>query len=366
MLRIATGSLAFLLVAATRRGSERKGTPVKELMPWYHSTDEIRRELTDIVAACSKAGLEATLTESGPLDVLRIKQQYVVATTKAVLVFGEHARELISPESGLDLASNLCSRGGASSGLARETLRRGVEFVLIPNANPKARRLVEDGYYCKRTNENQVDLNRNWGDEHRDARGNQPGDDQNPGPRGFSEPETQALRDIVENERPDIFLSIHSGAYLLGAPYGYTFGKPQNQAAFNEVLRPISKRFCGGDCPYGSLADMIGYANKGCDIDWVSDHVGVPYAFTWEIYAGWRYRVSYIHKAQLQNSLNLQQRKASRGLRALSGTSLEGDSELPDQCIEQFLPTTKEEAQKVIENWTGAYLDLANVVANKK
>ena len=58
-----------------------------------------------------------------------------------------------------------------------------------------------------------VDLNRNWGNDHRDK--NVPlGDEMYPGPSGFSEPETRILRDLVSAERPDLFLSVHSGAYL--------------------------------------------------------------------------------------------------------------------------------------------------------
>jgi hypothetical protein len=37
-----------------------------------------------------------------------------------------------------------------------------------------------------------------------------------------------------------------------------------------------------------------------------------------------------------------------------------------DSCIEQFIPRTAEETREVVENWTGAYLDLAESVDSKR
>merc|ERR1719456_1899632 len=50
------------------------------------------------------------------------------------------------------------------------------------------------------------------------------------------------------------------------------------------LLGHISERFCNGGCPYGGLAELIGYNSNGCDIDYVSETLKVPYAYTWEIY----------------------------------------------------------------------------------
>lgn len=376
-------AVAALACPAAAMGDGKKGQPVKDLMPWYLSGDEIKQQLSDMSSTC---GADMDITPGGAdLDVIRIKKKETSAGTKAVLVFGEHARELISPESALDFVKNLCGNG-ASAEMARQTLDKGVEFVIVPNANPKARKQVEDGYYCKRTNENGVDLNRNWGNDHRNAKHNTPGDEMNPGPNGFSEPETQALRDLVDLERPDIYLSIHSGAYLLGSAYGYKYGEPGNAEAVNDVLKPISDKYCAGECPYGGLADMIHYKSEGCDIDYVAEHSGVPYAFTWEIYVGEDIRRQYISNARAQRrggdgsdddeslaqtGARRSKQRALRG-RAQAGASLEAllgrdeDQENPKDCISQFLPQSREETESVVENWSGAYLDLASAVADRK
>jgi len=90
-------------------------------------------------------------------------------------------------------------------------------------------------------------LNRNWGDAHRDESLAGSGDETDPGPRGFSEPETELLKQLLDQVQPDIYLSIHSGAYLLGSPFGYTQNKlPKDLAAMAEVLQPISAQFCNG------------------------------------------------------------------------------------------------------------------------
>merc|ERR1719171_2593816 len=64
-----------------------------------------------------------------------------------------------------------------------------------------------------------------------------------------------------------------------------------------ELLKPISETYCNGDCPYGSLAGMIGYSSKGCDIDWVKENLQTPYVFIWEIYTGPMLRRPYIEEA---------------------------------------------------------------------
>eukprot|EP00913_Durusdinium_trenchii_P024016 g22554.t1 len=105
----------------------------------------------------------------------------------------EHARELISAESGLHFAKTLC-------GERKEAILRGNEFMMVINANPESRSRVEKGEWCLRVNPNGVDLNRNW-DEHWEGDASF-GKDTNPGETPFSEPETQLLKQLVSAYRP--------------------------------------------------------------------------------------------------------------------------------------------------------------------
>merc|ERR1711908_25571 len=99
-----------------------------------------------------------------------------------------------------------------------------------------------------------------------------------------------------------------------------------------------SDQYCNGDCPYGSLADMINYKSEGCDIDWVTEHVHTPYAFTWEIYVGPEIRGDYIEKAHDRASgrddLSLVERSSQR----LRGKSRFKQHGTESSCRCGFLP----------------------------
>lgn len=349
----------FLARLALGTGNGQKGRPMKELMPWYHSAHELRAQLSDLLGSC-QADLE--VFKAGNLEAVRVRPIGVDVGTKAVLVFGEHPRELISPEAALGLVRNLCGKGDQAE-FAKETLAKGVEFVIVPNSNPTGRKAVEDGYYCKRTNDNGVDINRNWGDEHRD--GLSKGDEQYPGPHGFSEPETRALRDLIGQEKPDLYLSVHSGDYLLGAPPGYKTNSMEDKVTIGRMLRPISFKYCDGRCPFGGLRDMVGYNVAGCDIDYIHERAGVPYAFSFEIYNGFRQDLP----RRLQN-VNVAQRPPGQAFLSVEATRrpsrLEEDDEDPDMCISRFSPTSQSQTTAVVENWVGAFLDLASIVRDRK
>lgn len=117
----------------------------------------------------------------------------------------------------------------------------GLALVLVPAANPDG--LARGRGADSRFNARGVDLNRNWGCEWsaeavwRD----QPVD---PGPRPFSEPETQALAALVRALQPGAALFYHSAAggvfagscqedhgsarlaQLVGEAAGYSYGQP--------------------------------------------------------------------------------------------------------------------------------------------
>lgn len=377
-----------------RLTSADKRLPLKDTWPWYHSAADIHNSLQELVGNCQ--GAEAAMSTTSEfnsaesagttvtLDVLRISRSGPQAKKKAMLIYGEHAREIISPESALNFARTLCGHGPEAERAGK--VLDSVSFVLVPNANPLGRKQVEEGYYCKRTNEDGVDLNRNFGEDHRAAENR--GDETNAGPSGFSEPESKMLKALVDDERPDIYLSVHSGAYLLGTPFGYSRDRtPDNEANMMEVLEPISQKYCDGNCPYGNLAELIHYDSPGCDIDYVSEKLNTPYVFTWEIYVGERFRGPYIEEARLrrkhgddkdflQMSLAQRQRRAKR-LRGYTSSSrsiskawkkLLGpeNEELVDSCMDQFNPQSQDETESVVAKWTSAYLELCENVVKKQ
>ena len=61
---------------------------------------------------------------------------------KAYLLFGEHPRELISPETGLNFLRDLCYNPGSA---ANSRILDDYEVRMILNANPVSREGVEGG-----------------------------------------------------------------------------------------------------------------------------------------------------------------------------------------------------------------------------
>lgn len=362
---------------------------LQEQYPWYHTGDEIHSKLATLAGNCDGAHFDlfskgaatgAQSEEELTLDVIRISKGTSQPKIKAFFVFGEHARELISTESALTFIREICGHGsGTDQDLAHRVLD-STSFVIVPNANPLSRMKVEAGEFCKRANEDGVDLNRNWGSEHR-AQWDGKDPEMNPGPRGFSEPETRIINELVWEEKPDVFLSVHSGAFLLGTPFGYSASQqPDNQQKMMDVLKPISEQFCNGDCPYGNLAGLIGYSSKGCDIDYVKESLHVPFAFTWEIYAGQEVRDMYAEEAHAraenrsmegpargffhaEGSLGLLQTSTSRRFRGRAFVLDPAEQKARDDCFWQFNPESKEETMAVTQNWATAYLTLCDKIA---
>mmetsp|Transcript_44962 Transcript_44962/g.97673 ORF Transcript_44962/g.97673 Transcript_44962/m.97673 type:complete len:364 (-) Transcript_44962:33-1124(-) len=340
----------------------------------YHTTDELSQAYAELAKTCPDMKLSTRDDDTTGLSLEYVTMSRIGGETKkkALLVFGEHARELVTAESGLHFLKQMCL-GAASKALDK------VEFHIIPNANPEGRKKVEAGDYCKRTNERGVDLNRNFGDSHRESVHEKPGDQMNPGPKGFSEPESRIVRNLIDELKPELYLSVHSGAYLLGAPFGYTSQEaPKHSDDMKNILGPISEKYCGNNCPYGALAEMIGYNSPGCDIDYAVES-GVPYAFTWEIYTSQDAREMYAEKAKAmrgegdglsmaaglffagQKRLSSFVQTGKQGFLRKSG-AIDTDWDDGRVCFQDFNPGDATELSQVLDNWSNAYVDLAAAV----
>merc|ERR1719161_2065537 len=204
--RLRTASLAG------QAQQEQKSKTMASLYPFYHTSDELHEKLFALQQRCPGLTVEtksdenkATTSlagESTPgthvdIDIAHMKTggPGEKKMNKMFILFGEHSRELISPESGFHFISLLCGEGNSELvKQARETLKT-TEFKIVLNGNPNSRRKVEQGDFCLRVNVNGVDLNRNW-DEQWEAEST-PLAGTNPGPRPFSEAETRIFKDLV-------------------------------------------------------------------------------------------------------------------------------------------------------------------------
>ncbi len=160
--------------------------------------------------------------------------------------------------------------------------------------------MVEKGEYCKRTNANGVDLNRNWGFHHGEKISLQ---EETPGKKAFSEIETQFIRDSVKSMiDPLMFLSIHSGTLGLFYPYAFEAAN-KNKSMYNYtnfqldspeevkrkklmdgILQLVKKNHCS-NCFVGTPFKLLNYESSGTCLDYIYDNLKVPFSFVWEVYS---------------------------------------------------------------------------------
>lgn len=363
--------------------NEERTKTMASLYPFYHSTDAIRTKLQQLAERCEGMQFHTEEGDGGPsraIDVVTIKAPGTNPVNKNFLLFGEHSRELISPESGLRFVQALCGEGGdALAAQARDVLADS-EFQIVVNGNPASRRLVEEGDFCLRTDPNGVDLNRNWDEKWQPGATMDP-DETNPGPRAFSEPETKIFKSLVEAYQPTTFLTVHSGTRGMYMPWAYDTEHlaDRNQPEMMAILKALDAGHC--KCPFGAAGREVGYSCPGTCLDWVYDELKAPYAFAFEIYVNpeedssllerWQKKIETPGASFLQLNSTLahshfqdlfeehpssfvQVRSQKRG--KIIGMTTE-------ECFAQFNPPDETTFRNVVDNWAGAYLDMANMVA---
>lgn len=370
--------------AAVKRSSLRKAAAdrakslsMMALHPYYHTSDAIHDEIVALSSRCPGMALETKSADTRSIDVVTIKAPGATATNKHFLLFGEHARELISPESGLHFIKSLCGETGLKD-RAAEILKNN-EFQIVVNGNPASRKHVEQGDFCLRVNPNGVDLNRNWDEEWQPSTDFE-SVDTNPGPRPFSEPETQVFKELVTAYRPTNFLTVHSGTKGMYMPWAFDMEHlaTRNQPAMMNILKTLDKDHC--ECPFGAAGKEVGYSCPGTCLDWVYDQLQTPYAFAFEIYTTpfkdtflrerWQEKIEAQGASFLQLNSHLGHEHFHEVFQQCPSDFVQLHAEkhrsamTPPECFANFNPDTQESYNEVIDNWSRAYLDLAEMVAN--
>jgi len=354
-----------------------QSSSMMKLHPYYHSTDAIHDELTALATRCPGMTLESRAADTRSIDVVTIKAEGTSPVNKNFLLFGEHARELISPESGLHFIKTLCGEAGNKERAAK--ILQDSEFQIVVNGNPASRKHVEQGDFCLRVNPDGVDLNRNWDEEWSPAPPMDPVDT-NPGPAPFSEPETQVFKDLVSNYKPTNFLTIHSGTKGMYMPWAFDMHHlaNRNQPAMMKILKELDQDHC--ECPFGAAGKEVGYPCPGTCLDWVYDKLQTEYAFAFEIYTNpemdgflkerWTEKIQEQGASFLQLNSHLAHEHFKPVFEQCPSDFVQVKAEThraemsPDDCFSNFNPDTQERYTWVTENWSNAYLDLAEKVAH--
>jgi Zinc carboxypeptidase len=247
-----------------------------------------------------------------------------------IVNFGEHGRELISPEIGLRLLETLCDDGarrelliayGISSDIV-DSLLNNVVFKIIPLENPRGRGLVEDGALCERKNGRGVDPNRNWKVHWGFKEADYDPNEEFPGSKPFSEPEVAILQALAESFQPHVWLNVHSGMEAMFLPYDHKNEVPKGPAADATlaILNKLNKDLCNGTCAVGPGGKTVGYLAHGTATDYMHDELGVGVVMTWEVYG-------------------------------------DDDASFED-CFRMFNPLTKDGYTQVVDQWTAAVFAL--------
>ena len=310
---------------------------------FYHTTETIAAQIRAI--DCGAVPMSVRSESCGPncfIDIVDIG--YPNVPNRAFYLFGEHARELISPETALVLVNALCSP--ERTAFVTRALSR-TKFRIVPNGNPVSRQLIErTGDFCLRANEHGVDLNRNW-DFHwsPDSVANTLVDQLNSGPSPFSEPQTILFRDSVVEFNPTVFATVHSGTRGMYMPWAFAESTEpvRNGEKMKQLLSEMDPKFC--ECPAGQAAAEVGYNSPGTCLDWVHAHTNSAYSFAFEIYTG-------IGQENLADRYQQQ-------LRGESFAQLSVNVDQRDTCFEQFNPLTKETYDYVVNNWANALIELS-------
>jgi murein tripeptide amidase MpaA len=155
------------------------------------------------------------------------------------------------------------------------------EIFIVPIINPDGyeynRSIAPSGGGMWRKNRSDngdgtfgVDLNRNWGHfwgYDNSGSSPNPASDLYRGPSGFSEPETQAMRNFVNARRFETALNHHTFSNLMIRPYGYNEATTcPDEQAFTEYGPILTEQ---NGFLYGKASETVGYNVNGSTDDWM-------------------------------------------------------------------------------------------------
>lgn len=170
---------------------------------------------------------------------------------EVLLITMIHAREIMSGEFGLLFADHLCRNYGSDALVT--WLMDNRELYLVSIANPdgvvynEAQNPLGGGMWRKnrRDNGNEifgVDLNRNFSYEWvGSGSSSNPSSDTYRGPSPGSEPETQALMDLINSRQFFAVQDLHTYSNLTLYPWGYTNNPTEDAAIFTHMAGIMTK-----------------------------------------------------------------------------------------------------------------------------
>ncbi len=263
----------------------------------YHTNEELFEEFNTLALNCDNIMKKHELTQDGnpsnKIPYYSIEAADFNSSSKKAntvfMLFGEHSRELIPTETALFLAKSLCNKVEKYSKSTIGNILKNTKVYILPVLNIVGRKFVAEGDYCRRTNENNVDLKRNW-DSHWSTSGENL-DQTNPGSMPFSEWETKKLKDLLAELKPNTFITSHSGNLGMYSPFAYkkftfnelTEASAKNMKNIQSIILKINRHNC--NCISGSIGNDLGYLCPGTCLDYAFENLNIANSFAFEIYS---------------------------------------------------------------------------------
>jgi len=191
-----------------------------------------------------------------------------------LMVFNEHARELVTGELALQVIMQLSRWKPAH------------RVTIIPVLNVWGRRYVEAGHPCQRKTERGIDPNRNYQirgfNEHRYKKSSE----EYEGPHPLSEKESKLVSSLLL-QGVKRYINVHSGEKSIYMGYDSKIGvRPKN---YDVMAKNIKKwgEMCS-ECAIGPAASTSSYRAYGTSVDYAL-YNGIEEAYTLEVYGGISY-----------------------------------------------------------------------------
>jgi hypothetical protein len=264
-----------------------------------------------------------------------------------------HAREVMTPEVTTDMVDYLTSQYGTNAEVTKWVDSTEIWVVPMFNVDGNNKMWLENSMWRKNTRGGYgVDINRNYPTGWNSCNGSssyQSAQDYR-GTSPASEPETQAMMNLVASIKPVFNISYHSYSEIVIYPFGCRPKKTPTAEAVEQIGAEIGKKI---DYKPGTAWELL-YNADGGDIDWMySEHQVIPYVI--EVNSSMQgFHPSY---AQWRNKTVLRNRPGwMHLLNRLNGPSLNGVVDSKDyQTIKIFKTGTSELLQTYKINPDGSF-----------
>lgn len=255
----------------------------------YHSYAELERELFALedsypsLASVSRIGESL---EGRNIYALKISDNVGLDEDEAEVLFigCHHAREWISVEVPLLLGKHLLTNY-ETDGRIKSVVDQS-EIWIVPLLNPDGLEYSIHFYRYWRKNRRDngdssygVDLNRNygymWGFDNQGSSHN-PNSEVYRGAEAFSEPETQAIRDLFSERNLQSMISYHSYSQVIIYPWGYTTEPTSQDQLLSQIAAAMSGLIQSVNGNVYEYGQGVLYLTNGDATDWSFGVYGIP------------------------------------------------------------------------------------------